>query len=56
MSGIDHRVRLTDTDLDVIVSALRARLSGVGDLRREYIERLVLRLEEMTPGNPNWKH
>jgi hypothetical protein len=55
MEPKDHRVRLTDYDLEVIVSALRARLPMARGKRKERIEHLVLRLEEMAPGNPYWR-
>lgn len=48
----DHRVRLTDADLDLIVAALRARGAMTRGLRRHRIERLAERLSEMAPGNP----
>ncbi len=50
----DHRVRLTDNDLALIVSALRARAAMTTKLRRHRVERLAERLAEMTPGNPKW--
>lgn len=50
-----HRVRLSDRELALIVSALRARQSGVSDRSAAYIGRLADRLAEMSPGNPVWR-
>lgn len=49
-----HRVRLTDQDIDLIVAALRARRAGLSGVSREECEWLALRLAEMRPGNPRW--
>src|SRR5258708_20236520 len=50
---MQHRVRLSDADLDLIVAALSARRAmrrtPVG---RTTIDRLIARLSECTPGNP----
>lgn len=51
-----HRPRLTDEDLALIVSALRARAAMTAGMRRHRIERLVTRLLEGTRGNPKWIH
>lgn len=48
-----HRVRLNDRELDLIVSALRARSAGVSDVRAAEIDRLAERLAEGGPGNPS---
>jgi len=40
----DHRVRLDDEELAVVVSALRARMAGSGPLRRKALQRLADRL------------
>jgi hypothetical protein len=48
----DHRVRLDDESLDLIVSALYARAAAVGAKRRLKLTRLAERLAEMAPGNP----
>lgn len=48
----DHRIRLTDDDLALIVAALRARSAWSGSERRRHIERLALRLAECRTGNP----
>ena len=48
----EHRVRLSDADVSLIVSALRARAAMTSGLRRHRLERLAARLAEMTPGNP----
>lgn len=52
----DHRVRLTDQELDLIVSALSARLAAVGHGRRAAMESLITRLSEPTRGNPMHTH
>lgn len=48
-------MRLTGDDINLIVSALRARAAMTQKLRRHRIERLAERLAEMAPGNPKWK-
>lgn len=48
----DHRVRLSDEALDIIVSALYARAAAVSEKRRQKIVRLAERLAECSPGNP----
>lgn len=48
-------MRLTDEEAGLIVSALRARMAMSGKARREKLEHLVLRLEEMSSGNPSWR-
>jgi len=50
----DHRVRLTDEDLALVVSALRARAAMTRGLRRHRVERLAARLAEGVRGNPKW--
>jgi hypothetical protein len=52
----DHRPRLSDDDLAIILSALRARAAMTTRLRRHRIDRLVTRLAEGTRGNPKWIH
>jgi hypothetical protein len=51
----DHRIRLTDEDLALIVAALRARAAMTRGLRRHRVERLAERLLELAPGNPKWR-
>ena len=51
---IDHRVRLTDEDLALVVAALRARAAMAGPLRRHRVERLATRLAECSRGNPKY--
>lgn len=51
----DHRIRLSDEDIGLIVSALRARLAMAGPMRAHRIERLADRLAEGRPGNPKWR-
>ncbi len=48
----DHRIRLTDEDIALIQSALRARSAMTTGLRRHRVERLVERLGQGTRGNP----
>jgi hypothetical protein len=50
----DHRIRLSDDDVTLIVAALRARAAMAGPLRRHRIERLADRLGEGKRGNPKW--
>ena len=50
----DHRIRLSDDDIMLIVSALRARAAMTRSLRRHRIERLASRLAEGVRGNPKW--
>jgi hypothetical protein len=50
----EHRVRLEDEDLALIVAALKARRAMSTGLREHRIDRLIARLAEMTPGNPKW--
>jgi hypothetical protein len=50
------RPRLTQSDLELIVSALLARSAGSGALRRHECRRLAERLAEASPGNPKWCH
>ena len=50
----DHRVRLTDDDIDLIVAALKARAAMAGPKRRHRIERLAARLAERSTGNPKF--
>ena len=50
----DHRIRLADDDILLIVSALRARAAMTKGLRRHRVERLVSRLAEGIRGNPKW--
>jgi len=48
----DHRIRLTDGDIALIVAALRARLAMTTAKRAHRVRRLVSRLSELQPGNP----
>jgi hypothetical protein len=50
-----HRVRLTDDELSLVVSALRARLAMMRGARRQWASRLIERLDEGVPGNPSWR-
>ena len=49
---MDHRIRLSDDDIVLIVASLRARAAMAGELRRHRIERLAARLAECSRGNP----
>jgi hypothetical protein len=50
----DHRIRLTDEDIALIVAALTARAAASGAIRRHRIYRLASRLAECQRGNPKW--
>jgi hypothetical protein len=50
----DHRIRLTDDDLTLVIAALRARAAMSGAMRRHRIDRLAARLAECTRGNPKY--
>jgi hypothetical protein len=50
----DRRIRLTDEDIALIVSALRARAAMTKGSRRHRIERLATRLAEGGRGNPKF--
>jgi hypothetical protein len=50
----DHRVRLADEDIALIVAALKSRRAMARGLREHRVDRLVARLSEMTRGNPKW--
>lgn len=51
----EHRLRLTNDDLDLIVSALRARMAMTSGARRHRAERLAERLADIGRGNPKWR-
>lgn len=51
----DRRIRLTDDDIYLIVSALRSRAAMTRGLRRHRVERLATRLAEGGRGNPKWR-
>lgn len=51
---MDHRIRLSDDDIALIVSALKARAAMTRNLRRHRIERLANRLAEGQRGNPKF--
>ena len=50
----DHRIRLGDEDIALIVAALHARAAMTRGPRRHRVERLADRLAECSPGNPKW--
>jgi len=51
----DHRLRLSDEDIALIVSALRARAAMTKGMRRHRVERLAERLADCERGNPKWR-
>jgi len=51
----EHRVRLTDEDVQLIVAALSARTAALQGKRRLQTFWLMWRLAEMSPGNPRLK-
>jgi hypothetical protein len=51
----DHRIRLSDDDIALLVAALRARAAMTRGLRNHRVERLATRLAELSPGNPKWR-
>ena len=51
----DHRIRLTDEDIALILSALRARSAMTAGLRRHRVGRLIARLAEGARGNPKYR-
>lgn len=51
-----HRIRLTDSDLALIIASLKARKTMTSRLRRHQVERLIARLTECAPGNPMFLH
>jgi hypothetical protein len=51
----EKRVRLSEDDIDLIVSALRARAAMTRGLRRHRVERLAERLADGRKGNPKWR-
>jgi hypothetical protein len=48
----EKRIRLSQDDIDLIVSALKARAAMTRGLRRHRVERLASRLAEGNRGNP----
>jgi hypothetical protein len=48
----DHRIRLSDEDIALIIAALRARRAMSAGLREHRIDRLMTRLGEGKRGNP----
>ena len=51
----EHRIRLTDDDLALIVASLAARRAMSRAVRRERIDALVERLSECARGNPAFR-
>ena len=49
---MDHRIRLSDEDIELLVSSLKARAAMTKDLRKHRILRLAARLAEGHRGNP----
>ena len=52
----DHRIRMTDKDIALVLAALRARRAMSTGLREHRIDRLIERLGEGVRGNPRWIH
>jgi hypothetical protein len=52
---VDHRIRLTEKDIEIIVKALNARLAMMRGLRAHRVIRLRNRLAECAPGNPKFR-
>ena len=52
---LDKRIRLTEADILLIVSALRSRAAMCHGMRRHRIERLTARLSEGKSGNPKFR-
>lgn len=50
----DHRIRLSDEDVALIIRGLRCRAAMTRGLRKHHVERLAARLAECVPGNPKW--
>lgn len=50
----DKRIRLSEDDILLIVSALRARAAMTRGLRAHRVKRLAERLAEGKRGNPRW--
>ncbi len=48
----EHRIRLNDYDLELIVASLRARAAMTRGVRRHHLERLAERLADPGRGNP----
>jgi len=51
----DHRIRLTDEDIDLVVAALTARVAMLSGKRAHRAWRLIGRLTEGGVGNPRWR-
>lgn len=52
----NHRIRLDDEDIALIIAALRARRAMAHKLRQHRVDRLIIRLSEGVRGNPKWIH
>jgi hypothetical protein len=50
----DHRIRLSDDDIALIVASLRSRAAMTRGLRRHRVARLADRLAEGQRGNPKF--
>jgi hypothetical protein len=50
----EHRIRLSDEDIAILLRGLSARAAMTKGLRRHRIERLAGRLAECSPGNPKF--
>lgn len=50
----DHRIRLSDDELDIVLRSLRARAAGLRGDGQLKLLRLAARLDNGRPGNPDW--
>lgn len=50
----DHRIRLSDEDIALVLASLRARRRMTSGLREHRVDRLIARLSEGSRGNPKW--
>ena len=51
---VDHRIRLSDDDILLVIASLRSRAAMTNGPRRHRIERLATRLAEGQRGNPKF--
>lgn len=51
----DHRIRLTDQDVELIVASLSARLAMARGARHRQMVKLIIRLADGGVGNPAWR-
>jgi hypothetical protein len=51
----EHRLRLDDDDVELLMRGLAARLAMLHGMRRHRAERLLQRLSDLGRGNPQWR-